>query len=205
MVLLALGSAPALACSIDAKHRVPTNVELVDKADLVVLAVVQSGPRTYEEGWNGRDFEPQVVLSPIKVIKGASPRRLHVEGVVSDERGRPYRRLPTALDDVHPSTLEGSCFRQRYPIGGMVLAMFRRTSSGYEQLFEPFARVVEDVEGPEALWPRAAELYVRLLRTREPAARRTAFLREQRRLAADGGSNTAIAKDIGRYLHATRK
>ena len=201
---LLLWASPGLACSPDGKYRVPTNVELLQKADLVVLATVVTGPRTPEEAWSANG-EPRVVLRPSRVLKGTSPRELRVEGILSDQRGRPYPFTPTQLSAVHPSALEGACIRERYRRGALVLAMFRRTPTGYVQLEDVFARSVEDVQGPAALWPRAAELYLGLLSIKDRATRRSAFLHEQQRLAAAGSrDDKAIAADIGRYLKATR-
>ena len=198
-------AAPALACSVQAKYRVPTNVELLNEADLVVLALVQTGPRTVAEAWTLND-EPRVVLMPVKALKGVAPKELRVLGILTDEGGRPYRAIPTTLNQVHPTTMEGMCIRQGYSQGAMVLAMFRRTRNGYMQLNDPFARAVEDVKGPTALWPRAASLYLQILSIKDPKAQRSAFRREQRRLAATGGPNgSAIAADIGRYLKVIRK
>ena len=196
---------PAFACSVDARYRIPTNVELLQKADLVVLATVVSGVRTPEEAW-AANKEPSVVLKPLKVLKGTTPRQLRVEGILSDRWGRAQRLTPTRLSEVHPSALEGGCVRGRYSRGGMVVAMFARTAKGYVQLDDPFARSVEDVRGPSDLWPRAATLYLVVLRTHRPASIRAAFQREQQRLAAQGSPDARnIAADIARYLKATRR
>lgn len=202
-VVLLIVPATGLACSPEPGYRVPTNIELLQKADLVVLARVASGPMTFEPA----SFdEPQVILKLFKVLKGAAPTRLRVKGILSDRDDRPYPPNPTGLNDVHPSALEGACIRQRYARGAMVLAMFRRTARGYEQLGDPFARSVEDVEGQSALWPRAADLYLRVLRIPGSAKRRAIFQQQQLTLAASKSRYArAVAADIGQYLKVTRK
>lgn len=201
-LLLVLPTA-GLACSPLGGYRAPTNIELLQKADLVLLARVVAGPRTDAEAWGG---EPRVILRPIKVLKGAAPPELRVEGILSDGNGRPYPFTPTGLDQVHPSALEGACIRERYAKGAMVLGMFRRKGGSYAQLDDPFARSVKDVEGPSAIWPRTAELYLGLLRIPERTARRAAFRHEQQQLARSRAADAkAIAVDIGRYLKETRK
>lgn len=193
-----------LACSPIGGYRAPTNIELLQKADLVVLARVSRGPLTDAEAWGGSN-EPRVTLRPIKVLKGTAPPELRVEGMLSDRNGHPYPFTPTGLDQVHPSALEGACIRERYKKGSMVLAMFRRKGAGYAQLDDPFARSIEDVQGSSSIWPRTAELYLRLLRIPEATARRNAFRAERRQLTVSRAPDArAIAADIDRYLKVTR-
>lgn len=85
--------------------------------------------------------------------------------------------------------------------------MFEKTPKGYTQLQHTFARAIEDVERSNALWVRAADLYVSIIERNKPADRREAFERERNRLLGLVGNSDAqaIAADIGNYLKATAK
>lgn len=195
---MAIG-ARAWACSPVPGYRAPTNVELIDKADLVVLTRIAGGPTLYLQDLPD-DYEPRVVLKPLRAIKGTAPAMLAVEGIMADRRGRPFGREVTSLDRVHSSALWGACIRQAYPRGGLVLAVFAKEGTGYVQRRLPFARIAEDVATPSAVWVRAATLYARLLASHRGSDRRAAFAAERRRLMRGGADDRAIAADIGRYL-----
>ena len=59
---------PAAACSVAPGYRVPTNVELVERADLILLGTVTDG-----------DFAPDstdeqmISVEPVAALKGATP------------------------------------------------------------------------------------------------------------------------------------
>lgn len=199
VLLLAGLAVPAQACSVEEGYRVPGNIELIEKADLVVLATVVSGPETFDDVIGEEGPAPRVVLRPIRALKGEAPAELRVFGYfrLGDEA---FPVFPTRLDQTHPTTMMGACIRQGYAKGATVLAMFRRTPEGYVQLDDPFARAVEDVAGPDDLWVRAAEKYVEWLATPDPRA----VLETQRQelLAASDADSQAMAGDIDRYFKA---
>ncbi|MDF7774354.1 hypothetical protein P1X14_03775 [Sphingomonas sp. AOB5] len=184
---------PALACSMAGEYRPPTNFELVQRADLVVLGRVESEIAAQPADWN----KPNVRLLPIRAIKGELPvAPLGLIGTINN-RGEPVPPHPTALNEVHPSTLWGGCIRQVYAKGTLVVATFVKTSDGsYSQIWSPFARAVEDVESEDGLWVRAATLYAGLADT--PAERLPAVLEgEAKRLEATGDPGAAaIAADL---------
>ena len=188
----------ALGCSTEPGYRAPTNIELIERADLVILARVISASASKEDG--------TVQLRPLSVMKGSSPRRLSVIGGTHDESGKPYAPTPTGLNEPHPSTRWGACIRQAYAPGALVIAMFSKTPAGYRQLNFSFARSIEDVEGPNAVWVQAARLYTQALRQKNRTARRHALLQQQRRLERLWFNPTAraITGDIAHHLRVTR-
>ena len=189
----------ALACSLNDEYRPPTNIELIERADLVVLGKVDArGPA---EAAHGNELN----LTPIRTLKGDAPEKLALYGVVRDRQGKLIPPEPTDLDRVHSSSAWGACDRQAYAPGTLVIAAFTRRAKGYIQMIYPFARNVEDVEGPDGLWVRAAALYAQIISKSPPSERRKAFQNEHRRLLAQTGDADAqaIAQDIGRYLQAT--
>jgi hypothetical protein len=83
--------------------------------------------------------------------------------------------------------------------------MFVKTPAGYRQMTATFARNIEDVEGPDALWVRAAALYIRIMRENPPNKRRQAFILARKTLLTrqNDSDAKAIASDIERYLKET--
>jgi hypothetical protein len=180
----------ALACEpLPYPQPVPTNIELLREADLVVLAQVIEG---------GSDFTVQ--LRPVAALKGTPPDGpLEAPGTKGD--GEQYRLDVTPLDASHFSSRWGSCVRQGYHEGAMVLALLSRTSRGYSVLNHAFARNIEDVRDGEDLWPRAARLYLATLAGPDPDR---AFAKLATGLEAKQDADSqAIARDIRTYLSRT--
>ena len=199
-VLLAFPAA-ALACEADFDEG-PTNIELLERADLVVLAKVRADPNNTDK------WQEKIVLEPVRTLKGSAPNTLTISGFVRDRQtGEPIRPFPTTLGQGHPSASWGSCNRAAYSPGSFVLAIFEKTPKGFVQNSGPWARTIEDVEGPNGLWVRAASFYLRIIRQNPPDLRRRAFRKERNRLLARHGDPDAkaMAQDIGWYLGATGK
>jgi hypothetical protein len=195
----ALLGTPAAACSMAEGYRIPSNFELVRQAELIVLARVVSGATDLDS----RDT--WVTLEPVRVLKGSLPAEpLRVLGVIS-LNGQPVPSMPTPLGPSHFSAGMGACIRLLYPQGGLVLALFERTPEGLRPMWAAWARLAEDVEGPEGIWVRAAETYIAVQQSvadgdlRAAAERRMAALRAQ---AGDLAAE-AIAEDLQHYLDAT--
>lgn len=189
-----------LACSLNEdEYRIPTNIELIERADLVVLG------RVYADGPVSAAYGNELNLRPIRTLKGQAPKKLTLYGVMRDRQGKPIPPEPTALDLVHSSSTWGACDRQAYAPGTLVVAMFKKRPKGYVQMTYPFARNVEDVGSSEGLWVRAATLYADIIKQVPPAQRRKAFEKERERLLNRSGDPDAqaIAQDITRYLRAT--
>ena len=207
-------SAEAWACKPVRGYRIPFNFELVKEADLIVLARVKNGPSHFDvqalappAAPNSNLTPPQqgVTLIPIQVLKGRlPPGELRVVGVTSDftHFGKPAPLVVTKLNEAHPSSYEGSCVREVYPIGGMLIAMFRNTGIGPVQLNHPFARQIEDVENADGVWVRAVRLYVKVLSQPARWTRRAALAAAERSLMSGGNNpgDAAIANDIRSYL-----
>lgn len=188
----------ASACSVASDYRVPTNIELVEQSELIVLGSIE-GAEGDQTG--GNPYDARLLLKPVRAIKGELPQaQLKLLGFLGF-RGRPGAIIPTPLNSPHPSAMWGACIRQAYVKDGLVVAMFRSTPEGFVQIKAPFARAVEDVEGPDALWVRTAMLYSRLLEAPPGTERRAALEAERRRLEGEPGEDAqAIAADIAHHL-----
>ena len=188
------------ACNLNEDfYRPPTNIELIERADLVVLGRVHvRGPANAAEA-------NELDLTPVRTFKGRAPEKLTFHGVVRDRQGKPIPPEPTKLDRVHSSSTWGTCNRQAYAPGALVIAMFLKRDGGYVHMSSAFARTTEEVEGPHGLWVRAAALYAQIISDNPPPDRRKAFENERDRLLAqtDDPDAQAIAQDITSYLRAT--
>jgi hypothetical protein len=195
-----LSATPAAACSVVRGYRVPSNFELVHRADLIVLARVASGPTSFTA-----DREPRVMLAPVRTLKGLhGGGPLAVHGVIGSH-GVPLISAPTPLRAPHFSALGGACIRTNYPEGGLVVAMFEHTPEGLRQIGAPFARAVEDVESEDGLWVRAVGEYLAAQRGVAPSALRAAGERLRAALAArrDDFDAQAMANDLRTWLDET--
>lgn len=195
--LALIGAAPAYACSVQPNYRAPTNFDLMKKADLVVLARVTGGPDASSltaEDWD----KPQVTLEPIRALKGElSEEPLALLGYVSSGE-KAVVQHPTPLHRAHPTTAMGACIRQEYAVGALVVAVFQKNELGWRQESSPFARSVEDVEGEQGTWVRAAETYIGFAAIANLDERRNALEAEAARLLAltDDSAAPAIAADL---------
>ena len=160
---------PAAACSVEEGYKIPTNFELVQKAKVILLARVKNVPSDASAA-----MKPQVTLEPVKFLKGyAPPEQLlllgwKVPANISD--GISGIPTVTTLSQPHWSSGIGGCIRQFYEPGELVVAFFEEndearkiTGSSLFEIFEPFARVVETVDGPDDVWVHAVERYASLL------------------------------------------
>lgn len=189
--LLLLPAPGALACSVEAGYRVPTNFELVEAADLVVLARIDEFKK------NDPARLSQVAVKPLKTYKGTAPG-----GPIAVRGTSTAVPNVTPLEKAHPSVAWGSCARTAFSRGTLVIALFKSTPEGFRLLDFPFARTIEDVGTKYGLWVRAVEIYAKLAQV--PAAeRRAAIDAELARLDNDFDDRTAslaIAKDLRTYL-----
>ncbi len=189
------------ACSPAPGYRVPTNFELVQRADLIVIAQVDAGP----EGSipHGERADHRVRIGPMQVLKGVLPKMpLTLEGMVSREDGKAFESSPTPLGSAHYSARLGACTRQHYAKGSLILALYEKRDGQLRPIGAPFARAIEDIESYDSLWVRAARLYVELQRRARDGALTAAVIAERDRLRARGPDRDAqaIAADIDRWL-----
>lgn len=191
----------SLACSgaeRDFDARRDTNIGMLERADLLVLGRVDPLPPV------DAPFSYEIGLTPIRTLNGQSPTKLILYGTMYDGKVL-VKPSPTGLRGYHPSSSWGSCDRQGYSPGTLVVAAFiKHPTKGYIQLPE---RGAEDVRGPDDVWVRAASLYTTIIRKNPSSRRRQAFQKESKRLLAESGDPDAhaIAEDIADYLRKTAR
>ena len=192
---------PAVACSVTADYRVPTNLELAANAELVLLGRVV-GEVEGAEPW-GR----KLLIEPVQAIKGEMPEgtvSLARAGLVPEDRpdfgvlSNPYE-----LNQAHPLSYIGACLRYIFPAGTTALFFLERApdGEGWRPSGGPFSRWAEDVLVEDAPWLRLTRFYAEVAAA--PEGERAALLEAERaRLAALADDPVAqlMAADIARQI-----
>lgn len=192
---------PAIACSVTADYRVPTNLELAEEAELVLLG------RVVGEVAGADSWDRKLLVEPVQAIKGAMP-----EGTVSiaraglvpeDKPGFAILSNPYELNQAHPLSYIGGCIRYMFPAGTTALFFLERAPDGEGWLPSggPFSRWAEDVLVEDAPWLRLTRFYAEVAAA--PEGERAAMLEAERaRLAALAEDPVAqlMAADIARQI-----
>ena len=203
LALLPLISAtPAIACSVVPSYRVPTSLELAERADLILLGTAES------EALAGAGSDMgQVIVRPTELLKGESlPAKLRIRGFLSDSPRLVVASNPRDLFNPNPGALIGGCTRYIFQRGMLLLLFLERDDEGRLRLATyPFARSAEDVPSPEAPWAKAVRLYVEIAALPE-AERRAALTARRDALRALAGDPDAalLAEDIDRQIRRRR-
>ncbi|HET9637630.1 MAG TPA: hypothetical protein VFP12_00310 [Allosphingosinicella sp.] len=201
LALAALVAVPASACSVVSSYRVATNLELVERAEAIVLGTVER-----QQG-EGSPFDTEVVVRPTLLLKGAAvPDEIRLRGYLAKGGGNNATRSdPRELYRVNPDALTGGCNRYVFERGMQLVVFLQRDGKGLlRPSLPPFARAAEDVPGPDSLWVKAVRQYVDIVAL--PADRRPSALiaRRDALRAAGGPDDIALADDIDRNLKKKR-
>ena len=194
---------PALGCSMADEYRVPTNLELVEEAPLILIGKVEGGRPMSEDA----DTEPSIKVAPISALKGRAPAQpIEIEGLsLADDRFAVLSN-PYELNAAHPLAYIGGCIRYMFPLGTTAVFFLEQREGKWTPAGDAFTRWAEDVPAPDAPWPRVVALYVRA--SQLPDGERRAFLEAERdALAARTDDPVArlMAQDISRQLAGPNK
>ena len=197
-----LAAAPAAACSVAPTYRVPTNLELTQRADMILLGIAESDVES------AGDFgDREVVVRPTVLLKGdALPAEVRIRGHLDDDPRLVAASNPRDLFNPNPGALIGGCTRYIFRRGMLLLLFLERDDEGRLRLApHPFARSAEDVPSPDAPWVRAVRLYAEIAALPE-AERRPALTARRDALRAETGDPDAalLAADIDRQLRRRR-
>jgi len=186
----------AAACSVVDTYVRPSNFELVQIADLIVVAKPLRGVGRN----NASPFEARTRFRVDRVLKGQAPAEIEVTGL---GLGRIRPSDPTSIAYSHPQGHAGPCNRITVSRDATYILFLDRRGQGYSTLGYPFSRVSEDYAGEDALWTRTVRAYLRLQAEQTPMealasleAMRTAILANPNRTPADA----ALADDIEQHL-----
>jgi hypothetical protein len=194
--LAVLVATPAMACSPAAGARVPTNIELVERADLILVGTVTGGTSDPEEG------EWSIAVDPVAALKGElPPGPLTLAAMIAPDPESALLSNPYDLAMAHPQAEAGACNRYAFPLGTRVLFFLQRHGTGWAPAEGLFSRWAEDVLTDDAPWLAATTFYVSVAAL--PEGERSAALTARRdELRADTASPVAqlLADDIDRQL-----
>ncbi|HYG29451.1 MAG TPA: hypothetical protein VD887_04470 [Allosphingosinicella sp.] len=158
ILLLAARAGTATACSVDGEYVRPSNFELVQIADAIVIA--------RPERRAGRGSDSRLVFRVEAAVKGAPPERVAFEDA---ELGRTQ---PSDLEDLsgsNPESHSGPCSRMTFSRARRYLLFLERTpDGGWQQLGFAFSRINEDYAGEDNAWMRSVRRYLRLQQTLAP-------------------------------------
>lgn len=187
---------PALACSVAPGYQVPTNFELVERADLILLGTVTDG-----------DFAPDstpeqmIAVEPVEALKGAMPGGPIALPAMMATDADIQLSNPYELKDAHPQSLAGACVRYVFPRGSRVLFFLDRQDGAWHEAGGPFSRWAEDVLSDDAPWLQAVRFYIDVAKLPEeerPAA--LAARRSELGALVDDPVAQLLAADISRQL-----
>ncbi len=193
-ILLLFDSGRVLACSPTPEAIFPTNFELVELADAIVIATAISDD-------DGSDSDGGSVTFRIDAaLKGEGPP-VFVDGF---SRFEAAYSLP--FDDLTGSTGDGgSCVRNVFEHGKPYVLFLSRDSSGvWRRESWIGSRDAENYVGPDGLWTRAINLYLDVQTNPDRMAQRealVAMLPELERADASE-ADRILAADIRRHLAA---
>ncbi len=194
---------PALACSPAAGYRVPTNMELVAQADMVLLATVTGG--TAMEMASDPDAM-RIDIRPDAVLKGdpaAAPTTLPVALATG---ARAVISNPYDLENANPLAYSGACIRYMVPKGSRLLFFLGRRDGRWVPAGGPFSRWAEDVLADDAPWLTATRFYLEVQALPEPDRKAAlAAKRDMLRARADDPVAQLLADDINRQLAGPNK
>ena len=197
---IALFPAAATACSVVDGYRVPTNLELVGQADVILRGRV-----TGEIGGEG-PWDRSLLVEPLETLKGDLPSGTVVipgSGLVpqEDERGFGIISNPYELADAHPLSYIGGCIRYMFPEGTIVLFFLEQREGKWQAAGGPFSRWAEDVVDTDAPWTVLTRFYASL-QDADPAKRKALLEAERDRLLARESDPVAdlMARDVERQL-----
>ncbi|MFT4254638.1 MAG: hypothetical protein QM608_19395 [Caulobacter sp.] len=195
---LVLGAAPAArACSTVPGYVRPSNFELLQIADAVVVATPVSAPPLAARA---ESFDWPIRVRVTESLKGGLSGEVEIRGVVL---GRTVRSDPGDVAFSHPEGHNGPCNRITLAKGGSYLLMLGRRGESLNVLGYPFSRVNEDYAGPDSPWSRMVRTYLDILRDPDPMARLARLEALKARLDAKPDRTpyeAMLARDIGGHL-----
>lgn len=192
---LALLAAPvAQACSVVSTYRVPTTLELAERADTIVLGTIV-GAAAGEDITNS-----QLRVRPDLLIKGtALPEEVSLWGHLVEPPILVTPSDPRELRQPNPDALNGGCTRYLFRPKTRLLLFLERKEGKLVATGYPFARVYEDVTSDDALWVKAVRLYAEIARL--PVGDRNAAMAARRDALRGGDADAqALAEDLDREL-----
>lgn len=200
---LAASPVPVAACSPAPGYAVPTNIELVEQADMILLATVTGGA---DIDAGDSDDAMRIDIRPVAALKGdlaAAPTTLPI--ALAPERFA-IPSNPYDLQNAHPLSEIGGCIRYMVPRGSRLLFFLSRNDGQWLPSGGPFSRWAEDVLTDDAPWLQAVRFYVEVAAL--PESQRAAALtarRDEWAARSDDFVAQLLAADVARQLAGPNK
>ena len=108
---------------------------------------------------------------------------------------------PYDLQEAHPQSLSGACYRYVFPRGSQMLFFLARHDGAWRQAGGPFSRWAEDVLTDDAPWLQLTRFYLEVQAL--PESERAAALKARRAEWAERTDDPVaqlLAADVGRQL-----
>jgi hypothetical protein len=198
---LAATAVPSTACSVVRGYRIPSTLELTQRADAIVLARVEGGVAARPSARDER-----LTLAPILSLKGQSlPLRITMPGWLEAGPAKATPSDPAELAQANPDAFSGACNRYIFAKGMTLLLFLTKRDGEWQAISAPFARTAEDVPSLDARWVKAVREYVAIAALPK-AARRARLVARRDLLRSKGDADSrAIAADMDRELAGPRK
>lgn len=188
VVSVTTAATSAMACSVSSEYVRPTNFELVQLADAIVVA------RAISASGDADDYSVRFEVR--QVMKGEAPQSF--EGFGALGRVGPSDR--NTLGEPHPEAFMGPCVRSTFRRGGDYVIFMQRDRSGVlSPVRYPFARVNEDYGGENSLWVKTIRRYLDIQSEPDPMVE-LAMLAELRDGLGASAADQALAGDIADHL-----
>jgi hypothetical protein len=157
MLTALFAAVPARACSVGADYIRPSNFELVQIADAIVVVSAEAAAG-----------EDRVRFRVEQTVKGAPPAQLTLGSAVI---GTPPPSDLTNLATSNPEGYQGPCNRMSFVSGARYLLFLAHGANGtWRQVAFPFSRINEDYRGEGTIWMRTVRRYAALQQRLAPMA-----------------------------------
>lgn len=144
----------AFACTPPETFYTPSNFELVQEADAIVVAVAVRE----EKGDSDDTDDTDVVFQVDSVLKGLPPSEVRQS---RSRLGQPVKSDPGTIWLPHPDGYSGTCLRTTFQKGEKyVLFLEAENDATYVVALFPRTRVNEDFYGLDSLWMRTIFYYL---------------------------------------------
>ncbi|HEX8222605.1 MAG TPA: hypothetical protein VF605_02175 [Allosphingosinicella sp.] len=151
--------AQAQGCSAVEGYVRPSNFELVQISDAIVVATARAERRDRKQD------ESFIVFELGEKVKGEAPSRIELPGYL----GRPRPSDQADIASSHPEGHQGPCNRTTFRKGGRYLLFLEKGEGGrLRQTGHLFSRINEDYAGEDTVWMRTVRRYLRLQATAAP-------------------------------------
>ncbi|MEP3891361.1 MAG: hypothetical protein ABJN69_12955 [Hellea sp.] len=196
LLLGLLSYSHALACSMMGDWVKPTNFELVELADAIVIAKPMS-----QSSFFGLDDENEITFSIVKTIKGEVPKTITSE---SGRLGIFVRKSDAnSISDAHWESFSGPCSRQTFKRGNPYVLFLSKRKDGTLSLgITAFSRDKEDYAGPDSLWMKTISYYLDVQKMEDPDVQLSTLKRkyDELILSAAESDERKLTMDIAEHF-----